>query len=129
MGVPGQLRRAESHACCASSPAIHASQTFTADVAWPASDEPQQYLAELSRLGCEVDAWETSYLHVLDGADPVFGWISSTGARPVLQALPDESAGRVRDRVQADLRTAYPSQSYGTVLPFRRIFVVAQLPV
>ncbi|RHW22796.1 hypothetical protein D0Z08_31125 [Nocardioides immobilis] len=29
-------------------------------------------------------------LHVLHGEDPVFAWVSCTGARPTLQALPDD---------------------------------------
>ncbi len=128
MGVPGNFG-APSHTLLRELARDPRFAAFTADVAWPASDEPQQYLAELSRLGCEVDAWETTYLHVLDGPDPVFGWISSTGARPVLQALPDELRTEFETEYKAALRTAYPSQSYGTVLPFRRIFVVAQLPV
>ena len=33
--------------------------------------------------------------------------------------------GRVRRRVRAQLRAAYPPAPYGTVLPFRRVFVVA----
>ena len=32
----------------------------------PAVGEPATYLRYLSRLGCTVDAWETTYLHVLD---------------------------------------------------------------
>ena len=90
----------------------------------PSSAEPAEYLADLTALGCAVDAWETTYLHVLTGEDPVFTWISATGARPVLQALPDE----LRETFEADykerLREAYPERPYGTVLPFRRIFVV-----
>ena len=65
---------------------------------------------------------------MLTGEDPVFTWVSATGARPVLQALPDQ----LRETFEADykerLREAYPEQTYGTVLPFRRIFVVAQRP-
>ena len=99
---------------------------YTADVGWPASDEPEQYLADLAALGCATDVWETTYLHVLSGPDPVFGWISSTGARPVLQALPDELRGEFEHDYKAQLRAAYPSRRHGTVLPFRRIFVVAQ---
>jgi trans-aconitate 2-methyltransferase len=30
-----------------------------------------EYLAVLARAGCRVDAWETTYLHVLSGDDPV----------------------------------------------------------
>jgi trans-aconitate 2-methyltransferase len=73
-----------------------------------------------------VDAWETTYLHLLSGPDPIFGWISGTGARPVLQALPTELRAEFEREYRAQLRDAYPGHPYGTVLPFRRIFVVAQ---
>ncbi len=91
----------------------------------PASAEPQDYLADLSALGCAVDAWETTYLHVLSGPDPVFRWISGTGARPVLQALPVMLRAEFEQEYKAQLDQHYPRRSYGTVLPFRRIFVVA----
>ena len=60
----------------------------TRDVAVPASHDPEDYLAVLAGCGLEVDVWETTYLHVLTGEDPVFTWVSGTGARPTLQALP-----------------------------------------
>jgi trans-aconitate 2-methyltransferase len=91
----------------------------------PAAADPETYLADLARMGCTVNAWETTYLHVLRGPDAVFRWISSTGARPILQALPDELRLRFETAYRALLDQAYPSQAYGTVLPFRRIFVVA----
>jgi len=53
----------------------------TADVAVPDSHDPADYLAALAALGCAVDAWETTYLHLLTGDDPVFTWVSGTGAR------------------------------------------------
>lgn len=87
--------------------------------------EPEGYLALLSRPGWVVDAWETTYLHLLPGEDPVFEWISGTGARPVLQALPDGVREEFVTDYKAALREAYPQQEFGTVLPFRRIFVVA----
>ena len=61
-------------------------------VAVPSSHDPAVYLEALAGLGCEVDAWETTYLHVLTGEDPVFTWVSGTGARPTLQALPEGCA-------------------------------------
>ena len=67
-------------------------------VAVPHSHDPAVYLHALRGLGCEVDAWETTYLHVLDGEDPVFTWVSGTGARPTLQALPDGPAGSASRR-------------------------------
>ncbi len=88
--------------------------------------DPSEYLELLTRPGWTVDAWETTYLHVLPGEDPVFEWISGTGARPVLQALPDGVREKFVAEYKAALRAAYPAREFGTVLPFRRIFVVAQ---
>jgi trans-aconitate 2-methyltransferase len=83
------------------------------------------YLDLLAGRGWTVDAWETTYLHVLGGEDAVFGWMSGTGARPVLQALPDVLRPQFIDDYKSVLRAAYPPQPYGTVLPFPRVFVVA----
>lgn len=85
-----------------------------------------EYLADLVGLGCQVDAWETTYLHLLQGPDPVYQWVSGTGARPYLQALSGQRREEFVSEYQARLRMAYPPQPYGTVLPFRRIFVVAR---
>lgn len=94
----------------------------------PASAQPAEYLADLSALGCVADVWETTYLHVLTGPDPVFRWISGTGARPVLQALSDQQRAEFEVEYRARLREAYPAGPHGTVLPFRRIFAVARRP-
>ncbi|GAA5108633.1 methyltransferase domain-containing protein [Alloalcanivorax gelatiniphagus] len=95
----------------------------------PTSHDAADYARLLLDLGCEVDAWETTYLHVLTGDDPVFTWVSGTGARPTLQALPDDLRPRFEDEFKALLREAYPADAAGrVVLPFRRIFVVARKP-
>ena len=99
----------------------------TAGVAVPDSHDPADYLDALAAAGCTVDAWETTYLHVLTGEDPVFTWVSGTGARPTLQALPDGLREEFEEEFKARLRAAYPAHDYGVVLPFRRIFVVAQV--
>jgi trans-aconitate 2-methyltransferase len=92
----------------------------------PSAYDAATYLSALSALGCQVDAWETTYLHVLDGPDPVFRWISGTGARPVLQALSDSQRVEFEAEYKQRLREAYPAQPFGTILPFRRVFVVGQ---
>ena len=97
----------------------------TAGVARPLAHEPRVYAEVLRDLGLVVDAWETTYLHLLQGEDPVFTWISGTGARPVLAALPDGLREEFTGEYKALLREAYPRGRHGTVLPFRRIFVVA----
>lgn len=100
----------------------------TRGVAVPASHEPAAYLDVLAATGCEVDVWETTYLHVLTGEDPVFTWVSGTGARPTLAALPDDLRPRFEEELKARLRSAYPDRGHGVVLPFRRIFAVARKP-
>ena len=92
----------------------------------PRVREPEEYLAQLAGLGCSVDAWETTYLHVLAGPDPVLEWVKGTALRPVLTALAGEEREAFLAEYAARLREAYPARPYGTVLPFRRLFVVAR---
>jgi trans-aconitate 2-methyltransferase len=97
----------------------------TEGVARPHSHDPLVYADALRDLGLVVDAWETTYLHLLGGEDPVFTWISGTGARPTVQSLPDDLRGVFVEEYKALLREAYPPGPHGTTLPFRRVFVVA----
>ncbi len=100
----------------------------TANVATPSSHDPADYYDALLAAGCSVDVWETTYTHVLHGADPVFTWVSGTGARPTLQALPDDLRPSFEAEFKRRLAAAYPVRNDGTVLlPFRRIFAVAQV--
>lgn len=88
--------------------------------------DPKAYLDLFAGLGWTVDVWETTYFHVLKGEDPVFDWVSGTGARPILQALPDGLREEFVAEYKAALREAYPVQAWGTVLPFTRTFAVAR---
>ncbi|MCW2541807.1 MAG: Trans-aconitate 2-methyltransferase [Frankiales bacterium] len=88
--------------------------------------EPDQYLDLLSAAGLATTAWQTSYLHVLSGPDPVLEWVRGTGLRPVLQKLSTEDAQAFTSEYAAQLRLAYPARPYGTVFAFLRTFVVAQ---
>ncbi len=124
--VPGNFDE-PSHTIRTALAAEPAYAAHTAGVAVPASNDPEVYLDLLAGLGCRVDAWETTYLHLLDGDDPVFRWVSGTGARPTLQALPPGLREPFEDEFKARLRAAYPTHDHGVVLPFRRIFVVAQV--
>ncbi len=87
--------------------------------------DPGAYLDLLASAGCEVDAWETTYLHVLQGEDAVLEWYRGSGLRPVLAALPEAEAAEFTAEYAERIRAAYPAAPYGTVLPFRRVFVVA----
>ena len=89
--------------------------------------DPADYLALLAGAGCQVDAWETTYLHVLPGEDAVVDWYRGSGLRPVLSALPPAQAEEFLAGYRDRIRVAYPPAPYGTVLPFRRVFVVARV--
>lgn len=99
------------------------------DLPAPASEEPQVYLDRLATLGCRVDAWETTYVQVLHGEDAALRWMEGTGLRPVLSVLSSEEQAEFSAEYGARLRAAYPRHHYGTVLPYRRIFVVCQRDV
>jgi trans-aconitate 2-methyltransferase len=88
--------------------------------------DPADYFALLSDLGCAADAWETTYVQVLHGPDPVLEWMKGTALRPALDALPDEAEReRFLTELAAPLRDAYPPGPHGTLFPFRRVFVIA----
>ncbi|MBW8481635.1 trans-aconitate 2-methyltransferase [Actinomadura parmotrematis] len=93
----------------------------------PVLDAPG-YLDALARDGWAVDAWETTYTQVLQGDDPVLEWVKGTALRPVLTALGPADAAEFLTAYAALLREAYPAAPYGTVFPFRRVFVVAGPP-
>lgn len=88
---------------------------------------PEAYLDRLAGLGCAADVWETTYVHLLQGEDPVLDWVKGTGLRPVLTALADDPEARedFLAEYRAALREAYPAGPHGTPFPFRRIFAVA----
>jgi trans-aconitate 2-methyltransferase len=89
------------------------------------SADPADYAELLARAGCEVDAWETTYVHILQGPDPVLEWYRGTGLRPVLAALDADQAADFLAEYGAQVREAYPPRPFGTIFPFRRVFAVA----
>lgn len=88
-------------------------------------ESPEVYVRVLSSAGLRVDAWQTTYYHVLPGEDPVLEWFSGTGLRPYLDALSGTDLAEFRAEVGARLREMYPAEPFGTILPFPRLFVVA----
>lgn len=91
--------------------------------------DPSTYLQVLTAAGLAVDAWETTYTHVLDaeGAsdNPVLDWVSGTGLRPMLEVLQDETERAEFLAAYADkVAAAYPRTPAGVLLAFRRVFAV-----
>lgn len=89
---------------------------------------PERYLDVLASVGMSVDAWQTVYLHVLEGENPVLEWVRGTALRPVLSKLSLTELRDFETQYGKLLRAAYPRRTYGTVFPFPRTFVVAHKP-
>jgi trans-aconitate 2-methyltransferase len=88
---------------------------------------PREYADLLVDEGCEVDAWETTYVQRLSGDDPVLNWIAGTALRPVRATLDDERWAEFVSDLTPKLRAAYPTRPDGTTwFEFRRVFVVAR---
>jgi len=101
-----------------------------AEVAAPVTEvlDAVSYAELFADAGCEVDAWETTYIQRLTGEDPVLEWLAGTTLRPIRAALDDEQWQRFRAELAPRLREAYPQRKDGTTLfPFRRVFVVARV--
>lgn len=83
------------------------------------------YVERLFALGFHsVDAWETTYSHILQGDDAVLHWVKGTALRPVLDRLDTDGQARFLEELGALLRPHYPRRAYGTWFPFRRLFFV-----
>ncbi|QLQ35165.1 trans-aconitate 2-methyltransferase [Micromonospora robiginosa] len=92
-------------------------------------DEPVDYATLLTGADCAVDAWETTYVHLLPaaGADhPVLAWMEGTALRPVRAALDAAGWADFRAELGVRLAEAYPVRQGHVYFPFRRIFVVAR---
>ncbi|HEV2782591.1 MAG TPA: trans-aconitate 2-methyltransferase [Actinophytocola sp.] len=91
--------------------------------------DPEGYARLFAEAGYAVDAWETTYLHRMSGADPVLEWMTGTAMRPIKSVLSDADWHEFRAALAPGLRAAYPVRPDGsTWFPFRRVFVVARAP-
>ncbi|UIN22290.1 methyltransferase domain-containing protein [Herbaspirillum frisingense] len=76
-----------------------------------------------------LDIWQTTYLHVLKGEDPVLEWASGSSLRPYLEKMKGEQLQAFRADYAHRMHLAYPPRSDGsTLLPFQRMFIMATLP-
>jgi trans-aconitate 2-methyltransferase len=88
--------------------------------------DPAFYYEHLSSQAAVLDIWETEYLHVLEGPQPVLNWFAGSILRPVLDRL-DSNKAAFLSAYSERLNQAYPARADGkTLLPFLRLFIVAQ---
>lgn len=72
--------------------------------------------------------WQTTYLHVLIGDNPVLEWFKGTALRPLLAHLSPQDQTDFLSEVGLRFRAAYPPRDGLTLLPFPRLFFVASRP-
>ncbi len=88
--------------------------------------EPSFYYDLISRLSSSIDMWETTYMHILEGDNPVVEWTKGTMLRPLLDHLSDEEGVAFLASYTEKVAKAYPNRVDGkTVFPFKRLFIVA----
>ncbi|PKB83340.1 MAG: trans-aconitate 2-methyltransferase [SAR202 cluster bacterium Io17-Chloro-G9] len=88
--------------------------------------EPWEYYDILSPHATTLDLWETTYLHVLQGEDPVVEWTKGSILGPILDRLDEAGVQAFLDAYRRPVGQAYPQRGDGkTVLPFKRLFLIA----
>lgn len=88
---------------------------------------PDTYYPILAPHARSVDIWETNYIHVLTGDNPVLTWMAATALRPFYDMLQGEERQRFEDDVAARIRQAYPKEADGrTLFPLQRLFIIAR---
>lgn len=93
----------------------------------PGFAKGSDYARALMPAGAALDIWTSEYMHIIDGPDPVFRFMSGTGLRPFVQALDGDEREGFQDAARQRLARAYRPEPDGrTLFPFRRLFVIAQ---
>ena len=88
---------------------------------------PGEYWRMLKDRAARLEIWETEYLQVLSGENPVAEYTKGTWLKQFLDRLQEPE----RSAFEADYRRRvaawYPPEADGrTLFPFRRLFIVAQ---
>ncbi len=81
----------------------------------------------LLRASCgRVDVWRTTYYHPLADANAIVEWFKGTGLRPFLDPLEPSERAAYLARYAERVASLYSSRNGGVLLPFPRLFMVAQ---
>jgi trans-aconitate 2-methyltransferase len=88
---------------------------------------PGFYWRLLEPLAAELQVWETEYLQVLEGDNPVAEYTKGTWLKQFLDLLQGAERAAFEAAYRARVRAWYPPEADGrTLFPFRRLFLVAR---
>ena len=89
---------------------------------------PVEYWDLLRPRVASLDIWQTTFMHALSGENALTEWASGSSLRPFLDRLSDEQKAAYRQAYSDATRPHYPRRPDGTtLLPFHRLFIVAQV--
>jgi trans-aconitate 2-methyltransferase len=95
----------------------------------PPVQEPVAYHRILAPYSEQLDVWETTYVQELSGENPVAEWTKGSWLKPFLDALQEPQRSEFEAVYRCMILKTYPRGADGkTLLPFRRIFLVAKAP-
>jgi trans-aconitate 2-methyltransferase len=87
---------------------------------------PETYYGLLSPGARSLDIWETEYLQILEGENPVAEWTKGTWLAPLLAALAADARAEFESEYRRRIAQAYLRRQDGkTLYPFKRLFIVA----
>lgn len=90
-------------------------------------EDPSFYIDVLAPYSGSLDVWETEYMQILTGDDPVKEWTKGTWLKPLLDALEEPERSQFEAAYAALVRERYPRRDDGTtIFPFKRMFMIAQ---
>jgi trans-aconitate 2-methyltransferase len=93
----------------------------------PPVQGPQFYHDLLAPHAADIDIWETEYLQVLEGENPVKEWTKGTWLTRYLDVLQGDEKAAFEAAYGERVAKAYPPNEAGqTLFPFRRLFMVVQ---
>lgn len=88
---------------------------------------PAHYWRRLHGRAAALQIWETEYLQVLSGADPVAEYTKGTWLKQFLDRLEGDERTAFESDYRARVRAHYPPEADGrTLFAFRRLFIVAR---
>ncbi|MGE0715278.1 MAG: methyltransferase domain-containing protein [Alphaproteobacteria bacterium] len=88
---------------------------------------PEAYHRALAGPGRTLDIWETVYMQVLEGENPVAEFTKGTALKPLLDALEEPQRSQFETEYRRRIAAAYQREADGTTLfPFRRLFIIAR---
>lgn len=92
--------------------------------------EPAVYWRMLHEHTASLEIWETEYMQVLSGANPVVEFTKGSALKPFLDLLQEPERSAFEADYRQRIAQAYPKEEDGrTLFPFRRLFILGQKPL